>query len=207
MPMSVGVGGANRPVQNLYIGVGGVWRPAVRRFVGVGGEWKLVHDPHTVRLSPASVRGAGRRPLDSIAQALLRFNADGTLRASYTNTGVVQHQTLAPWCEPTPNNDVYDIMFIPQAGTFDTVPGQAHNTWLPLTQFRTVSCTCASSTNAGAGPVGGAVLVRIRDRASELIVAEANYSLSAVLYANGTSGGVGGGVNRSNDFYAPLNLA
>lgn len=207
MPISIGVGGANRPVQNIFVGVGGAWRPVARRFIGVNGAWKVAHDPHTVRLSPASVRGAGRRPLDSTAQALLRFNPDGSLRATYTNLGVVQNMTLSPWCEPTPNNDVFEIMFIPQTGTFDIVPGQALNTWLSMNQLRTVSCTCNSYTELGAGPVGGSVLVRIRDKASTLVVAEANYSLSAVLYPTGTTGGVGGGVNRSNDFYAPLNLA
>lgn len=203
MPAFVGVGGAHRRIQNQFVGVGGQWRPIQRRWVGVGGQWRLVHDPQAITLSPATVRGAGRQPLDWTAFALVRFNPDGTTVAQYTQTGTTASDVLPRWCTPVPTSPgEFQIMFIPQVGTFDTVPGNTLNTWLSLGSAKTVSCSVSAvDPERTAGPVGGTILARIRAAGSDTVLAEANFSLSAVLYPSGSSGGVGGGVDQPNDFY------
>jgi hypothetical protein len=199
MPKSIGVGGAWKNVAGVFIGVGGAWKTLAGKWVGVGGAWEQVFAPNAVNLIPAAVRAAGRRPTVTSATAKVEFGTDGKVRGIYTQEGAQLSSVINDWISPLPGSlAAYEIIFIPQTGTFDVVAGSALNTWLTLSSVRSFSIT---NTAVGGVPTGGTMLARIRLVGSTVILAEANFAVSAVLYPSGTTGGIGGGINQPNDFY------
>jgi len=112
MPVSVGVGGANRLLAGIWVGVGGAWRAVSGGSVGVGGAWRLVHAA-VAFLSSYSAAHTALTPAN--ANARIRIDVDGHV---YRVLGAIETD-LGVWL-PAGNPADYDAFVTLDSGTLTT---------------------------------------------------------------------------------------